>query len=62
MVQEECKKETMTLMGGHLPGGESVVGVESNIVYPHHCGRGNTPLLSPATITKNGVELGCVMG
>ena len=41
---------------------ESVVGVERLQHYPHHCGGGHTQLLSPATITENGVELGCVTG
>ena len=36
---------------------ESVVGVE-RLNYPHHYGGGHTQLLSPATITENGVELG----
>ena len=40
----------------------SVVGVESIIEYPHHCGSGHTPLLSSVTIPENGVELGCVIG
>ena len=31
MVQEEYKEDTVTLMGGHLPGEDSVVGVESYI-------------------------------
>jgi hypothetical protein len=63
MVSEECKEETMNLVGGHLPDVVgSMVGVESYIVYPHHCGSVHTPLLSPATITENGVELGCVIG
>ena len=62
MVQEEYKKDTVTLMGGHLPGEDSVVGVESYFVYPHHYGGGHTPLLRPATITEKGVELGCVIG
>ena len=41
---------------------ESVVGVERLHHYPHHYGGGHTQLLSPATITENGVELGCVTG
>jgi hypothetical protein len=40
----------------------SVVGVESLNEYPHHCGGGHTPLLGPATIPENGVELGWVIG
>jgi hypothetical protein len=40
----------------------SVVGVESILEYPHHCGSGHTPLLSPAPIPENGVELGYVIG
>ena len=39
-----------------------MVGVESLIEYPYHCGGGHTPLLSPATIPENGVELGWVIG
>jgi hypothetical protein len=62
MVQEEYKEDTVTLMDGHLPGGESVVGVESYSRYPHHYGGGHTPLLRPVTITEKGVELGCVIG
>ena len=41
---------------------ESVVGVESIIGYPYHCGGGHTPLLSLAPIPENGVELACVIG
>jgi hypothetical protein len=41
---------------------ESVVGLESLKHYPHHYGGGHTQLLSPATITKDGVELGCITG
>jgi hypothetical protein len=49
-------------MGDHLPGEESLVGVESYYRYPHHCGREHTPLLRPGTITENGVDLDCVIG
>ena len=30
-------------------------------MYPHQYGSLHTPLLRPATITKKGVELGCVI-
>ena len=55
--------ETMCTRGDSQPDElESVVGVESSSYYPHHYGDGHTPLLSPATITEKGVELGCVIG
>ena len=62
MVQEKYKEDTVTLPRGRLPGEDSVVGVETDIEYPHHYGLGHTPLLRPATITEKGVELGCVIG
>ena len=62
MEQEECKEDTLTLMGDNLPGEESVVGVESYSVYPQNCGREHTPFLRPGTITENGVDLDCVIG
>ena len=35
MVSEECKKETLNLVGDHLPDVMgSVVGVDSDIIYP----------------------------
>ena len=36
--------------------------MESTFDYPHLCGSGHTPLLSPAAISEKGVELGCVIG
>ena len=36
--------------------------MESYKDYPHHHGDAHTPLLRPATITENGVELGWVIG
>ena len=62
MEQEECKEDTLTLMEVHLPGEESVVGVESYVRYPHHCGGEHTPLLRTGTITEKGVDLDCVIG
>ena len=53
--------ETMCTRGESQPDElEGVVGVESSGYYPHHYGDGHTLLLSPATITEKGVELGCV--
>ena len=61
--EEEGKEEALSLMWDSLPNElGSVVGVESISDYPHLCGSGHTPLLSPATITEKGVELGCVIG
>ena len=45
----------------HMSNGGSVV-VVGSYDYPHHCGGGHTPLLGPATIPENGVELGLVIG
>lgn len=52
--------EMMNTQAGILE--ESVVGVERQIVYPHHYGSVHTLLFRPATITKMCVELCCVIG
>ena len=76
MVKEYCQKvvddtdmdtlpgktEMVRMEDGHWSMSGSVVGVESLIEYPHHCGEGHTPLLGPATIPENGVDLGWVIG
>ena len=60
---EEGKDESLSLVWDSQPVEMgSLVGVESIREYPHHYGSGHTQLLSPATITENGVELGCVTG
>ena len=61
--EEEGKEGALSLMWDSLTDEMgSVVGVEIYSNYPHHCGSGHTPLLSPATIPEKGVELGCVIG
>ena len=56
------RTEIIRIEGSHMSTSGSVVGVESYYDYPHHCGGGHTPLLGPATIPENGVELGLVIG
>ena len=40
----------------------SVVGVERQVLYPHHYGSVHTPLPRPATIPEKEVDLGFVIG
>ena len=63
LSQEEKDKEVVPVRVEryHDCEVESVVGVEKQIVFPHHCGSVHTPLPRPATIPEKGVELKLVV-